>query len=162
MIKNPHYRVVTKWIPLTTTLCYVEFMNRSLLLLQVVMSDDKKLTQPHPPVLTQLHTGQLHVLRFSYDCHQRWLVGVKHSLMWGSVSRSQDISANSFNGIIMSTILRTAASKVLANFEISLTLLFTNFIYQKISFGWTNQMTKAHLVLQTTKWLPKVFSIHSS
>jgi len=61
----------------------------------------------------------------------------------------------------MSTIL-SAYLKVKAKFEISLTLLFTNFIYQKSGSGDQNQMTKAHLVLQTTKWLPKVFSIHSS
>lgn len=41
------------------------------------------------------------------------------------------------NRIIMSTILSGAAyiCKVKAKFEISLTLLFTNFIYQKSSSG---------------------------
>ena len=41
----------------------------------------------------------------------------------------------------MSTIL-SAYLKVKAKFEISLTLLFTNFIYQKINFRWTNQNIK--------------------
>jgi len=61
--RNPHYRVVTKGIPLTTVVLYVEFIYRSSSSFSSHLSW-YPLTPPTPSpsrVLTQLHTGQLHV-----------------------------------------------------------------------------------------------------
>ena len=87
--RNPHYRVVTKEIPLTTVVLYVEFIYRSS------SFSSHLLWYPLTPPLSNSLDTTTHrtiacitmnwkVLRFSYDCHQRWFVCVKHSLMWGS------------------------------------------------------------------------------
>ena len=87
--RNPHYRVVTKGSPLTTVVLYVEFIYRSSSFSSHLLW--YPITPPLPNSLdTTTHrtiaciTMNWKVLRFSYDCHQRWFVCVKHSLMWGS------------------------------------------------------------------------------
>jgi len=72
--RNPHYRVVTKGIPLTTVVLFVEFIYRSSSSFRSHLSW-YPLTPPTPTTHRTIAciTMNWKVLRFSYDCHQRWL-----------------------------------------------------------------------------------------
>ena len=59
--RNPHYRVVTKGIPLTTVVLYVEFIYRSSSFSSHLTWYPQTPLPPFPILLTQPHTGQLHV-----------------------------------------------------------------------------------------------------
>jgi len=80
--RNPHYRVVTKGIPLTTVVLFVEFI--AIILLLQKSSFMISINTPHPNYTQDncMYNHELKGFEIFLRLPSKMVVCVKHSLMW--------------------------------------------------------------------------------